>query len=860
MVKRDPFTKSIFRDIRKSFGRFFAILIIIALGVGFFVGLRITQPSMIATADKYLKDLNFYDFRLVSTLGFTKDDIDAFDKYAQSVSASSSASGAYLADLVASIDSSDGMVLKAHSMTESTNKLSLKYGRLPEKASECILDSKMFGEDMIGKTLTVTEAEEGTFKIYEFVIVGTASSPLYLNFERGTSSLGNGSVKGFVYFTEEAFSSQVYHEVYLDLPVEEEIYSIEYDTAIDKYRFDVETLLSERADIRYNQIVEAAKKELQPYEESYNKYLDMYNSLPDSLKTPEMKVQLEEAEAMLEEKYKELESLKPSVYTLDRSMNVGYACFENDSSIVKSISAVFPLFFLLVAALVCSTTMTRMVDECRSEIGTFKALGYSNAKIQSKFLIYSGLAALFGWIIGYFIGSFSIPKILWSVYGILYGFTKLEFVFSPTLFILCFLCAILCSCGAAFFACRAELFGQPANIMRPRSPKIGKNILLERIRPIWNKMSFLHKVSARNIFRYKTRLVMMLIGIGGCTALLITGFGIQDSIQDIVSYQFTEIMTYDFEVRTDTSKTENVLESILENDDIKNALPLYQSSMELHFGEQFKSVTLLSSEDGFDGYADFHASGKSIPHPSKNEVIISKGTAKLLGIKEGDTITLRDSNMKEAKLKVSGVFENYIYNYAVISEETFTTAFGYEPSHNTIFINADTSSDSVGSLTAYLSKQDGVISVTANEDMITRMDSTMKSISYIVVLVVVCASSLAFVVIYNLTNINIAERVREIATIKVLGFTSRETSAYVFREIVVLTASGAVLGIPLGILLHRFVMSQIKIDLVCFENRINLTSFVISLALTLLFALIINIFMIKKLEKIDMAQSLKSVE
>ena len=549
---------------------------------------------------------------------------------------------------------------------------------------------------------------------------------------------------------------------------------------------------------------------------------------------------------------------KPTLYQLDRNSNIGYACYENDSNIVEQISVVFPVFFLLVAILVCMTTMTRMVDECRGQIGVFKALGYSNARIQSKFLVYSGSAALLGWLIGYFAGTLIIPEIIWSVYNIMYDFAPLEHVFDPIMFILCLAAALLCSCGAAYATCLSELRPVPAALIRPKTAKEGKKVWIEKIPFIWKHLDFLKKVSARNIFRYKNRLFMMIVGIGGCTALLITGFGIRDSIKDVAALQFNEIMQYDISLSVSDGK--KAYSNVSSVDGTKKVLKVLSEADDAIKDSEQKSINLLVSENGnFDGFVSFALNGKPVPEPKEGEAIISTSVASVLSAKVGDEITLRNGNYNEIKVRVSGIFDNYLYNYAVISAETYSSGFGKEPEINTLYVNVSENAD-IRDVSAKVGSCDGVTAVTVNKDLVTRVSSTMNSLNYIVLLVLVCAAALAFIVIYNLTNINIEERIREIATIKVLGFRKREVSAYVMREIVVLTAFGAVIGLPAGKLLHTFVMSCINVDQVTFQNKITPLSYIVSLALTFVFALTVNIFMSKRLDKIDMATSLKSIE
>lgn len=1037
---RNALAKNIFREIKSSLGRYFAILLIIALGVGFFAGLRITEPMMKKTAVEYIDQYCLYDFRLLSTLGFTEEDVEAF-----SSEPGITANGAYTVDFLASVSGGGDIVLRAHNIMSDINKQDIVAGRMPENADECLLDARYYSSDILGDVVTVSSSNDidtlDTLSYDEYTVVGLAYDPYYLNYERGTTSIGTGTVTAFAYIPSEGFSSEAYHELYLLTDVSSDAYTEEYDVGIDNYRESVDALLQERGKIRYDKIksdaeaeisdaekeladktaeyenekasaeaelasaletlrngeeeIKSAEEELslrkqelsdgeKSLEEGFVKlaesrdlleknksdayslldeqetellrnkeeieqgiaYYTMmgdydtvaslenslsavndgldelssqralteasFSSLENELEANEKLLlnsqeeieagrrEIENAENTIEEKKREIESgyeeynsskaeadaefadaeaqiadaeaeiqeaktklselAEPDLYLLDRDSNVGYVCFENDSTIVESVSVVFPMFFLAIAILVCMTTMTRMVDECRGQIGTFKALGYGNFSIQSKFLIYSGSAAVIGWAVGYFAGTLTIPKLIWSVYGIMYGFADIIYVFDPTMFILCFAAAILCSCGAAYAACYSVLRPAPATLIRPKSPKAGKKVWLEHLPFIWKHLGFLKKVSVRNIFRYKNRLFMMILGIGGCTALLITGFGIRDSIQDVVRFQFEEVMKFDISVTVSDSASGDIIRNIESVDGVEGVLPVYTSTSDLLFGDTQKSVNLLVSENNdFGDFVAFNLDGDEVPLPGKNEAIISVGAADASGAGVGDEIMLRDSDYNEIKLTVTGIFDNYIYNYVVISPETYEEDFGTELKANTYYVNIPDDSK-VRQASVSLIGIDGVSNVTVNEDTVNRMDSTMNSINYIVVMVLVCAGALAFIVIYNLTNINIEERIREIATIKVLGFRKGEVASYVMREIIILTAIGSVVGIPFGYLLHGFVMSCIQVDMVSFQNKITPLSYILSLLLTFVFAFIINIFMIRRLDKIDMASSLKSIE
>ena len=531
---------------------------------------------------------------------------------------------------------------------------------------------------------------------------------------------------------------------------------------------------------------------------------------------------------------------------------------------MDAIANVFPIFFFLVAALVCMTTMNRMVEEQRTQIGVLKALGYSEGAIMGKYLFYSGSAAGIGCLIGFFGGSLLFPFVIWRTYAIMYTMGNIVFVFDYSLGLISLLASMLCSMGSTYFTCRYELLSVPAELMRPKAPKSGKRILLERIPILWNRFSFLVKVSIRNVLRYKKRFFMMVVGIGGCTALLVTGFGIKDSIANIAGQQFTSVQTYGMSVLLKEGYTTGEWDEVEEylQDESLGYTRAAESAMDAQLPDGgTKSLTVIVPEDAsrFEDYWDLHTEdGESIPFPEEGQAVVNAEFARRNGYELGDTISLSDEDGNELSLRIVGLSENYIYNYLYLSADSWESQNREAPDYRSIYLKTDGVADE-HVLLARLMNFDAVSSVTVNADTLDRFDNMMSSMNYIVLVIIVCAGALAFIVLYNLTNINITERIREIATIKVLGFYPMEVASYVFRENFFLTAIGGV-GLLLGKLLHWFVMEQINIDMVCFQAVVQPVSYLYSFALTFLFACIVNAAMFGKLDDINMAESLKSIE
>ena len=572
--------------------------------------------------------------------------------------------------------------------------------------------------------------------------------------------------------------------------------------------------------------------------------------------------ELKDAEDELLDARDEIDSMdKPDLMILDRNSNVGYNNLDSSSDIVAGVSRVFPVFFILIAALVCITTMTRMIDEERTQIGTLKALGYTDREIMNKYLIYSGSGAVLGCGLGIVAGSTIFPQILWKAYCIMLSIQPnvvLTFNWPLSLAVLVVYTAVMLY--VTWWCCHKTLAENPAELIRPKAPEAGKQIFVEKL-PFWKGISFLNKVTIRNIFRYKQRLAMMLIGIGGCTALLLTGFGLRDSISNVASYQFENVTKYDISVyfREEPSQRQQDKFRKAVEQDSSNMMFYHQSSVELDFDNRVKEIYLLSGGEEMTGFIDFHKGDTPLSMPGKNQVLLSSGVAENLGIRQGDDVIARNGDLEELHLTVSDIYDNHVYNYAIVSPETISGQWGREPEYQMAFICMKDGAD-VHALGAAVSDLSFVMNVAISDDTAATVGRMMEALDLVVWVIVFCAGLLAVTVLYNLTNININERIREIATIKVLGFNASETAAYVFKENMALTVVGALLGLVFGKLLLIFVMSQIKIDMVWFQVLAEPISYVWSISLTLLSAVIVDFVFYFRLDKINMAEALKSVE
>lgn len=578
---------------------------------------------------------------------------------------------------------------------------------------------------------------------------------------------------------------------------------------------------------------------------------------------------LDKGKEKLEKARSDIDAMeRPKWYVLDRKSHYSYMDYGSVADRMDGIAKVFPLFFFLVAALVCLTTMTRMVDEQRNNIGTMKALGYGKNAIALKFILYALIASVIGSIIGCSLGMTIFPTVIFDSWNIMYTLPSISFVAQPVLAFSAGAIVTLITVAAAFTAVYKELTETPALLMRPKAPKAGKKILLEHITPLWKRLSFIQKVTARNLFRYKKRFLMTVIGISGCSALLVAGFGIQDSISTVVTKQYGEILKYDASLQlkddTSTSELKEMKKQLQADSRIAEVTALTMDNITVPIDDESASVTLITPSDpkAMTSFISLHARGsqKEIAL-SQDGALISEKLSMNSGAAVGDLLKIEDKDGAIRKIKVVGIVENYIGHYIYLSPSYYKKVFHTQPYDNAfVFKLKQSSNQAEQELGNDLMKHDIVSSLSFYRGTAESFSDMISSLSIVVVVLVVAAGLLAFIVLYNLTNVNVSERLREIATIKVLGFYDPEVAQYVYRENILLTMIGSLCGLLLGIGLHQLIMSLAEMEHVMFGRNIDLSSFLISFGITMLFGFIVNIVMYRKLKKIPMVESLKSVE
>lgn len=586
-------------------------------------------------------------------------------------------------------------------------------------------------------------------------------------------------------------------------------------------------------------------------------------------KKAEFDTKIKEAEVkLLDAKEKVNEIKNPEWYILDREQNQGYASYIQDTKSIENLSIVFPIVFFAIAALVSLTSMTRMVEEERQEIGTLKALGYNKFDIAFKYILYSSLASIIGGIVGMNIGFQLLPRIIWMMYSMMYTMPDIIISFNFTYGAIGLILIYICIVGATIYAVLKESLQQPSTLLRPKAPKLGKRVLLERITPIWKRLNFSQKVTIRNIFRYKKRFLMTIIGICGSTALILTGFGIKDSITEIVPKQYEDIYQYDMQVNLKSALEDNKIEDFVNNlqakEEITKVAQINMTSGTAKNNEEHEDVQIMIPKNAEELEKIMNlreVKTKKKIELNQDGIVITDKLAQLIGVKQGENITLKNAEGVEQQVKVTHIAENYISHYVYMSKELYEQIYGHTYKTNILFLQDNNlSEEQEKDLATELLKQSEVSGVMSIATILSSIDNMLSSLNYVVIILIVSSGLLAFVVLYNLSNVNISERVRELATIKVLGFYDKEVYTYVTRETVLLTVIGIALGLVAGYFLNFYILGTCEIDMLRFVKNINFMSYIYSILITVAFTLIVNFITYFSLKKIDMIGSLKSVE
>ncbi|WP_302373385.1 FtsX-like permease family protein [Enterococcus asini] len=612
-----------------------------------------------------------------------------------------------------------------------------------------------------------------------------------------------------------------------------------------------------------NDALDAAEAELADKETLYHENVDKYQE-----ETSKNMPKLLDAQQQLENQKRQLAELEPEDYIFsDRNDNPGYTEFKQNADRISSLATVFPIIFFLIAALVSLTTMSRMVEEKRGEIGTFRALGYKNREIAVKFLLYAAIAGILGSVAGLALGFYLFPSIIINAYGALYNFSDFTTPWYVSYSVIGVLVALLCTVGITFVTLRIDLFSTPAALLRPKAPKSGKRVWLERIKPLWSRLSFIRKVTVRNLFRYKSRMFMTIFGIAGCTSMIVTGFGLRDSIGDMVPLQFEKLWRYQAVVTfedgiTDENRTA-YHEALDELEHFDKSLGVASDTLTMSGKGQTTqdvSVYLPETTENLGDFVLFNNRKTGEVYELTDEgAIIDEKLADLFHVKPGDTITLTSADKEDFQLKVAHIAENYTGHFAYLSKNYYQEVFQKEPSFNSEFLLFDQNLTKAEekAVTTTLMEQNQVINVSFLSSASNELKDTMGILTIVVWVLIISAGLLAFIVLYNLNNINISERIRELSTIKVLGFYDNEVTMYIYRENIFLTIVGIIVGLVLGYFEHLYVLTTVELDILMFSPALHWQSYGYASLITIFFALVVGIVIYFKLKKIDMIEALK---
>jgi len=614
--------------------------------------------------------------------------------------------------------------------------------------------------------------------------------------------------------------------------------------------------------------LEEGAKELEDgrreYEDGLAELADGEKELADGKAEAEEKIA--DAKAELAEAEADLADLEqPEWYVFNRNDNPGYSEYGENANRINNIASVFPVFFILVAALVCLTTMGRMVEEQRTQIGTLKAMGYTNSEIIFKYMFYAAAATLTGALVGVLVGMKLFPTVIIVAYGIMYNIPELCTPIDVPNAVISIAVCLAAMLFTVFFSCKSVLSEQAAQLMRPKAPKIGKRIFIEKITPIWKRFNFSSKVTARNLFRYKRKMLMSTIGIAGCTALLLTGFALYDSINDIIRLQYGEIQFYDGMVIYDGEKYPEADDKSAEIiSDYGESVNVFQKQMSVSANDTDVDayIAVPSDPEKFTEFFTLRSrqTGEHYELTDGTVYIDEKMSLLLGGVTGGDKLTISKSDTETVDVTLTAFFENYPGHYVYMTENTYVSLFGEAPGYNSLYFSHNLTTDEEDSLAEKILKTEGTLTVSFSSAVKENYVNMLSALTLVIVVVIVSAGALAYVVMYNLTNINITERIREIATLKVLGFYDKEVDAYIFRENILLTLMGTAVGLFVGIFLAQFIITTAEVDLVMFGRNIYAGSYVLAAIFTLVFSLLVTLVMHRRLKDVDMIEALKSVE
>ncbi|WP_125768084.1 ABC transporter permease [Lapidilactobacillus wuchangensis] len=843
--------KRLQRQIQNNLGRFLAIVLIILLGVLLFVGIKSSGPDLYQHAEVYLQRQQASDVQLISTTGFSTTDVKKLQDQPQlQVEAGQN---------LTALTTKNNQTVALLSLPKTLNQLQVTQGRLPKTAQEVVLDAEAKRAGYrLGQTYQLqktTGLARTTFKI-----VGFVASPLYLNkTSRGTTTIGDGTINHFAYVTTANFTSKVATRVYLRFPKLASLnpFQSNYQTKVKQRLNQLAPLFKKLQTQRTTDLAASGLAKIALQQAQLAAAKAQLQQLPAAQAASQLATLDQQAQQLAQATKQVKQQAKTTYYQTTRHDDSGFSTYGELAERIMAIANVFPMFFFLIAILVTFTTMTRMVEEDRNQIGALKALGYTKGEISQSYWWYAIIAALLGTVLGGVLGSQTLPRIVFKMMQNQFSIPATNLVWDWPTFAIAAGLALFSTLGAVLFSIQRELRAVPATLLLPRAPKAGKKILLERITPLWRRLSFNQKVSYRNLFRYKARMWMGILGIAGGTGLILTGFGIRDSIDHSGQSQFSQVLTYQAAFTfKDAAQTSQVAQILAADTKVKQRVPVTAEMVKLaHQTKRVNEVTLYAVKNQQALAPFIHLSTPLNDHGA----VLSEKAAELLGVQAGSTLKLTTDNQQPVTVKVTGITTNYAGHFIYLTNHYYQQQFKTPPVAKTWLVK--TQQLTVNQENALAKKVLATKQVVNTNFLSTQkraVDQQTQMLQLIVVIFIVLSGLLTFIVLYNLTNINVSERIRELSTIKVLGFFDREVTLYVARENVLLTIMGIVIGLGFGNLLTRFILRQAETEQVIFPLAISLTGYLTAMGMTVVFTLIVMLVTHRHLRKVDMISALKA--
>lgn len=870
--------KTYWKDVRKSFssskGRVISIASLMALGSFALVGLKVTTPDMQHTATNYFTKHHTADLTLTGSYGLNQSDQDLLNQ----VSSEANIEYGYFKDVVLK-NSFDAFRL--YSKPKDISTYEVVKGKLPNKQGEIALSSVYQDKYKIGDKIDFSEkkADNGkdVLKEHSFTITGfVQSSEILSSVDLGPSTAGSGELKGYAVVPESSFDSDVYmiaRLAYKDVSTANP-YTQDYADKISKHKDELKKLVKDQPAKRLEELKASPQAEinqqtsqLQTAETELNKKVEQSKASGQD-KNPLVQEQLTQAQ----EKVNSIAEPSYDVYTRSEApWSQGYVSYETNASAFRNLSNIFPVILYFIAALVTFVTMGRFVEEERIKAGTFKALGYQNKDIIRKFLIYGFLTSMIGTTIGVATGHILLPSIIYSGFKKSILIAPIELHFYPFKTVLAIILALLSAVLPAFVVAKRELGEKPAQLLLPKPPTSGSKILFERISPLWKRMSFTQKVTARNIFRYKQRMFMTIFGVCGSIALLFAGLGIRSSIGDLNTRQFPNIIRYDMIVANKNNLNEQEkenLQQLINKNNVKEHLSIHYETLSKDVGSHNDSqdiTTLVIQDKDKNTLQNFiklddRKTGQKLDLTDKG-IIISEKLADLAGVSVGDYLTVQISQDKDIKLKVAGISEMYMGHFIFMNETTYKNAFGEKANQNANILTLKNHSDkNVEKTASQFMKLDSVTGVVQNTSQKAQIKTIVNSLNRVMAVLIGVSILLALVVLFNLTNINVAERIRELSTIKVLGFFNKEVTLYIYRETIYLSLIGILVGFGVGFGLHQYMVDVIPPENIMFNPSLGWLIYAVPTLVVIVILTGLGIFVNQHLKKVNMLEALKSVE